>query len=61
MNITNKIMLYWKVEDDTYPYARSSEFTKEEIAALDWDALLVKQTEEYNAWHAHMISIEGQQ
>jgi hypothetical protein len=61
MNITNTIILAWKVEDDTYPYQGSYEYTKEEYAALDWTAVSESQAAEYSAWLEQMKAIEGQQ
>jgi hypothetical protein len=61
MNVVNKVILEWKVEDNTYPYQGRYEYTKEEYTALDWAAVEASQVAEYNAWFEQMKAIEGQQ
>lgn len=61
LSIKNKVALMWQVEDDTYSYQGMYEFTKDEYAALDWDALLDRQIAEYSQWREMMSQLEAQQ
>jgi hypothetical protein len=61
MIVKNTIALQWFVEDPVYSYQGRFEYTKEEYEALDWDAVLEQQTQEYNDWRERVAQLEGQQ
>jgi hypothetical protein len=48
IKIENTFTLHWKVLDNQNAYMGHERLTEEEIKNLDFDALLAKQTEEYN-------------
>jgi hypothetical protein len=58
LTIKNTVSLMWKVEDPVYSYQGSYQYTKEEFAALDWDAVAEQQTQEYNEWFAMIKASE---
>ena len=59
--IKSTIALQWLVEDPVYSYQGTFEYTKEEYEALDWDAVLEQQTQQYKAWREEMTQLEAQQ
>jgi hypothetical protein len=48
IKIENTFTLHWRVLDNTKAYMGHIRLTEEEVKNLDFDALLVRQTEEYN-------------
>lgn len=48
IEIKNDFTLHWKVLDNTTPYVGVIKLSEDEIKNLDFDALLAKQTEEFN-------------
>ena len=48
IKIENRFILTWRVLDNSKAYAATIRLTEEEVKNLDFDALLAKQTEEYN-------------
>jgi hypothetical protein len=58
MIINNVIRLDWSVFDPVYPYQNSYEYTTEEYAALDLNAVKEQQEQEYNAWLENLRSME---
>lgn len=61
MNIKNTIILAWRVEDGDYSYQGQYEFSKDAYAAIDWDALLEQQVEEYTQWREMFDQARAQQ
>jgi hypothetical protein len=48
IKIENTFTLHWRVLDNAKAYGANMRLTEEEVKNLDFDALLAKQTEEYN-------------
>ena len=48
IKIENTFTLHWQVLDNAKAYTGHMRLTEEEVKNLDFDALLAKQTEEYN-------------
>ena len=48
IKIENTFVLHWRVLDNAKAYMGHIHLTEEEVKNLDFDALLVRQTEEYN-------------
>jgi hypothetical protein len=58
MNIKNKVLLNWSVEDPVYPYQNTYEYTVEEFAQLNMQELREQQELEYADWFAAMKQME---
>lgn len=58
MNIINKVFFNWSVEDPTYPYQNTYEYTVEEFNRLDMVELRKQQELEYADWFATMQTME---
>jgi hypothetical protein len=58
MNIINKVVFQWQVQDPTYSYQGHMEFTMEELRAITDDEILARQTQEYNEWYANIKRLE---
>lgn len=58
MNITNKVLLNWVVEDPVYPYQSTYEYTVEEFNQLDMQDLRMQQELEYADWFSTMQQME---
>jgi hypothetical protein len=58
MNIKNKIVLMWSVEDPVYPYQSNYQYTVEEFNQLNMEELREQQQLEYADWFATMQSME---
>lgn len=61
MNIVNKIVLHWEVQDPIYSYQGYMEFTPEEFRSTAPEEILAKQTEQYNEWYAKIKTLEEEQ
>lgn len=63
MVITNTdaelVSLQWTIVDGGYTYMDTYTYTKDEYAALTPEALLERQTTQYQEWKAHMINPQG--
>jgi hypothetical protein len=58
MIINNIIRLEWSVYDPVYPYQNAYEYTTEEYAALDMNAVRAQQEQEYSAWLENLRNLE---
>ena len=54
--IIEKVDVQWEVQDDTYPYMDTFNFTKEEYEALSPEELLKMQEDKYNTWKEFIIN-----
>jgi hypothetical protein len=61
VTVKNMVILAWRLEDGDYQYQGQFEYTQEEYANLDWDAVLERQTAEYNTWREMFDNMKAQQ